>query len=144
MGKHRHSFTVLLSLLPIYLAQPPYSFSTTGQGLLYLGPCIGGLCGAFAGGYLNDVISHFSARRNHGIFEPEMRLPAMLVPGLFAPVGLIMFGAGISNKLHWIVPVIGDAFVCLALTATPSVIQPYLMDSFFPISMDCLIVSLKA
>lgn len=134
---------MLLSLLPIYYSAPPYGFSTTSQGLLYLGPSIGAVAGFMAGGWLNDIVSHALTRRNGGVFEPEMRLLNMLVPGIITPVGLIMFGAGVTNHLHWIVPVIGDAFVCCGLAACGAVLQPYFLDSFLPVGTDAMIVSIR-
>ncbi len=133
---------ILISLLPLEIGAPPYNFSISQQGLTFIAPCIGNIFAAFCCGYLNDVVSQFSARRNHGVFEPEMRLPVMAIPALLVPAGLVMFGVGVAKHNHWIVPVIGDGLIAVGLTGIPSIVQPYLMDSYFPVSMDALIVSL--
>ncbi len=69
-----------------------------------------------------------------------MRLPVVLFPATVVPVGLILFGVGVHNQFHWIVPVIGVGCVGCGLCAIPSVTMPYLMDSYYPVAMDALIV----
>ena len=132
---------VLITTIPVFMGAPPYNFSASAQGLVFLGPCVGNLIGSFFCGYLNDKLSQWSTRRNHGVFEPEMRLPVVIIPALLVPAGLIMFGVGIHNGVHWIVPVIGAGAVGIALTGIGSIIQPYLMDSYAPVVFDCLVVS---
>ncbi|KAJ9604691.1 hypothetical protein H2200_010805 [Cladophialophora chaetospira] len=136
---HVSVIIILISLLPIELGGPPYHFSVSQLGLTYIAQLIGNLIGCYSCGYLNDVLSQWSARRNDGIFEPEMRLPVIMIPAIFGPAGILMFGIGVVKQVHWIVPVIGDAFLGVALTGLPSVVQPYLMDCYYPVSMDALI-----
>ena len=133
---------VMISLIPVYLGAPPYNFSIGQQGLVYLSSCIGNVFGSVFCGWLNDKVSQSATRRNHGVFEPEMRLPVTIFPALLVPTGLIMFGVGINNGVHWIVPVVGVGLVGVALTGIGSIIQPYLMDSYSPILFDCLVVSI--
>lgn len=123
------------------MGAPPYNFSISQQGLVFLAPCIGNMFGSFFCGYINDKLSHWSARNNDGIFEPEMRLPVIIFPAILVPIGLLMFGIGVAKQVHWAVPVIGDGLIAVALTGIGSVIQPYLMDSYLPVIMDCLVVS---
>lgn len=137
-----HSVVVLITMIPVYLGAPPYNFSIGQQGLVYLSSCVGNAFGSIFCGYVNDKLSQWSTRRNHGVFEPEMRLPVTIFPALLVPVGLVMFGAGIHNELHWMVPVAGVGLVGVALTGIGSIIQPYLMDSYAPVLFDCLVVSL--
>jgi MFS family permease len=134
------SVVILISLIPIYLGEAPYNFTIAQQGLVFVSPCVGNLIGAYCCGYLNDRLSRFSARHNNGVFEPEMRLPVVLIPALFAPAGCLMFGIGIANETHWIVPVIGVGLVGVTLTGIPSLAQPYLMDAYHPIALDILVV----
>ena len=124
------------------MCSPTYNFSVSAQGLVFLGQCLGNLIGSFFCGYINDKLSQWSTRRNHGVFEPEMRLPVVIFPALLVPAGLIMFGVGVHNGVHWILPVIGAGCVGIALTGIGSIIQPYLMDSYAPVVFDSLVVSL--
>lgn len=134
---------VLISLLPMKLGNRPYNFSISQLGLTYIAQLIGNLVGCYSCGYLNDVLSQWSARRNDGVFEPEMRFPVIVIPATLGPAGILMFGIGVVKEVHWIVPVIGHAFLGVALTGLPSIVQPYLMDSYYPVRIDALIVSHK-
>ncbi|KAH8816701.1 major facilitator superfamily domain-containing protein [Xylogone sp. PMI_703] len=137
---HVSCVVVLISLLPSSLGAPPYNFSVSAQGLVFLAPVIGNLAGALIGGHMNDYISHYSARKNNGVFEPEMRLPVVIFPATIVPLGLVLFGVGIHKQFHWIVPVIGVGCVGCGLSSIPSVTMPYLLDSYYPIAIDCLIL----
>ncbi|KAK5043067.1 hypothetical protein LTR13_000838 [Exophiala sideris] len=136
---HVTCVVVLITMIPVYLGAPPYNFSIGQQGLVYLSSCVGNVFGSIFCGYLNDKLSQWSTRRNHGVFEPEMRLPVVVFPAVLVPVGMVMFGAGVNNRLHWMVPVAGVGFVGIALTGIGSIIQPYLMDSYAPVLFDCLV-----
>jgi hypothetical protein len=61
---------------------------------------IGAFVGIFSGGHLSDWIIDIQTRRNGGIREPEMRLPAIGISVITAPFALILYGIGINNKLH--------------------------------------------
>lgn len=131
---------IILSLLPINLSEPPYKFTISQIGLTYISNLIGNLVGCYVCGYLNDALVQYSARRNRGIFEPEMRLPMVIIPAIFGPAGLLMYGIGIAKQAHWLVPVFGDGLVGVALTGLPSFVQPYIMDCYYPVSGDAMIV----
>jgi hypothetical protein len=120
---------------------PPYNFTPSQVGLTYVANLIGNVVGCYSCGYLNDSLSKYSARRNKGVFEPEMRLPLIIIPALAGVGGLLMYGIGVAKGVHWIVPVIGDGLLGLALTGFPSFAQPYVMDSYYPVATDAMIVS---
>ncbi|KAK6373736.1 hypothetical protein LTS17_008229 [Exophiala oligosperma] len=136
---HVTAVVVLITTIPVYFSAPPYNFGAGQQGLVFLSSCIGNAFGSIFCGYVNDKVSQWSTRRNNGVFEPEMRLPPVIFPAVLVPVGLIMFGVGVNNGIHWIVPVIGVGLVGIALTGIGSIIQPYLMDSYTPVLFDCLV-----
>ena len=69
---------------------PPYLMSIGVSGLYNI-PAIIGICiGAYIGGALTDFIAERMARRNNGVFEPESRLIALVIPFFLEPIGLIM------------------------------------------------------
>src|SRR5277367_1218446 len=70
---------------------PPYSMSTGVSGLINIAASIGIVIGAYCGGALTDTFIRYRARRNNGIFEPETRLVAMILPFFLVPVGLLMY-----------------------------------------------------
>lgn len=81
-----------MSVVSIVFAQPPYNFTTAGIGYMTLGPFVGNIFGSIYGGPLSDWVIVRLARRNGGIFEPEMRLYPLVVPTVVMAGGIIMFG----------------------------------------------------
>lgn len=92
-------FTVVATTQSEYLALPPYNFGTTGIGLLNLPPFIGSIFGCIWGGPVSDWSIKFLARRNEGVYEPEMRLYISLLPGILGPVGLFLYGYSVSEVI---------------------------------------------
>ena len=80
-----------------HLTQPPYNFGPSGVGLMNLAPFTGTFLGFFAGGWLNDKSIIWLARRNGGIYEPEMRLWLGLISALILPAGVLMFGIALAH-----------------------------------------------
>ena len=69
----------------------PYLMSPGVSGLINVPAVIGALIGAYCGGALTDWIAERWARRNNGVFEPEYRLLALVIPFVLEPVGLLMY-----------------------------------------------------
>ncbi|ETS60452.1 hypothetical protein PaG_05292 [Moesziomyces aphidis] len=110
-----------------------YHFGPLQVGLCWFAGVIASLLGLVSGP-LADYISHRSVLRNGGIREPEMRLPA-IIPSIFtAPLGLVLYGAGIHFRLHWIVPTLGIAVSNWTIVAGPVVALVYAVDSYKPIT----------
>jgi hypothetical protein len=53
------------------------------------------------------MVADFFTRQNGGIREPEMRLPAIFPRMICGPLALLLYGIGIENKLHWMIPTFG-------------------------------------
>lgn len=87
-----------------------YGFSSTQSGLCFISGFVGTMMGILFGGKLSDQVADYFTRRNNGIREPEMRLPAMTIGLICSPLGLILYGVGIEKNLHWIVPTLGLGF----------------------------------
>ncbi|OJJ33646.1 hypothetical protein ASPWEDRAFT_114016 [Aspergillus wentii DTO 134E9] len=86
---------------------PPYGFNSNGQGLFFLSPFAGSLVGVYFSGPVGDWIANVFTRRNHGIREPEMRLPTCLLAAFFTFFGALWFGLSYEAKTSWPVPVVG-------------------------------------
>ena len=86
-----------------------YHFESWQVGLCFIAAILGSLLGIPAGGQLGDKIADWLTKRNGGIRDPEMRLPAMIPCLIATPLSLILFGVGIQHKLHWMCPTIGLA-----------------------------------
>ncbi|KFZ23584.1 hypothetical protein V502_01948 [Pseudogymnoascus sp. VKM F-4520 (FW-2644)] len=137
---HVASFIVIVTITPIVLSSPPYLFTISQQGLTFIGAIIGSVLGGPICGRLVDYLAKHLAKRNGGVFNPEMRLPITVFPMVITAVGLLMFGIGIGKGMHWIVPVIGSGFAAAGLSAIPSILQPYLLDSYYATSLDVFIM----
>lgn len=87
-----------------------YGFEPYQSGLCFISGLVGTLFGIFGGGTVSDWVADHFTKRNGGIREPEMRLPAMTIALICAPLGLVLYGVGIDSKLHWIVPTLGLGF----------------------------------
>ncbi|TXC08757.1 hypothetical protein FocTR4_00002463 [Fusarium oxysporum f. sp. cubense] len=104
------AFLILLtSSISMIFSAPPYNFNTAGVGLMSLGPFVGNFLGSVYGGVLGDWVVVKLAKRNKGIFEPEMRLYILLLPALLTGGGLVFFGISADKGWHWIYPSIGGA-----------------------------------
>lgn len=90
-------FSVVVSTLSIYFTEDPYNFTSSQIGLMNLPPFIGSVIGSVYGGYLSDWLIVVLARRNKGVFEPEMRLWLALLPMVITPAGIAMFGISMAN-----------------------------------------------
>lgn len=88
-----------------------YGFGSGASGLATLGLGIGSLAGVIFCGGVADRLSNHLTRVNGGEAKPEYRLPTLVVGALCVPVGLFWYGWTAENKTHWIVPIIGTAFL---------------------------------
>jgi hypothetical protein len=69
----------------------PYHMTPGINSLIKIPTFIGVTLGSYFGGALTDRYVAWRARRNNGIFEPETRLEALVLPVFIVPAGLIMY-----------------------------------------------------
>ncbi|GAD96578.1 hypothetical protein NECHADRAFT_47622 [Paecilomyces variotii No. 5] len=107
-----------------------YGFSNSSVGLVYLGIGVGFLVALVFSGLVSDRLVIYLKERNGGIAKPEYRLPPLFVGALLAPIGLFLYGWSAEERLHWIVPIIGSAFLGAAsfMIIMPSL--AYLVDAY--------------
>lgn len=103
-------------------------------GLCFIAAIVGALVGIFCGGYLGDKTADFFTKRNGGIREPEMRLPAMMFSLISTPVSLILYGVGIQYQLHWMCPTVGIALLNFSVVQGTNVALVYCIDAYRPIA----------
>lgn len=75
------------------------------------------------------------ARRNKGIYEPEMRLWVMAPFVPFVPVGALMFGCGLNNGAPWPLIAVGYAICNFGTAPVCSIALTYLTDSYTEVSV---------
>ncbi|KAI9839533.1 MAG: hypothetical protein M1819_002159 [Sarea resinae] len=120
--------------------KPPYGWKTGSLGLLSLAGFIGAMFAFFVGGKLIDYIATRSSLRNHGRREPEARLPAMVIPAFFGPMGTLIFGLCVAHKVSWVGAAFGYAMQGFGITAASNVAVTYCVDSYRPLAGEILVI----
>lgn len=119
--------------------QPPYNFSPEAIGNMNISPFVGLLLGSFYGGWLNDKSMLYLTKRNHGVYEPEMRLYMLIPMCLVMTAGVFMFGLSIANGTHWAVPMMGLGVFATGFGANGSITLTYLIDCYRDMISDAFI-----
>lgn len=122
--------TVPVTTLSTVMTLPPYNFSSVQIGLMGIPPFVGTSLAALISGPLSDSIVLWLAKRNGGIFEPEMRLWLALAFTPLVPAGLFMFGIGLNNGSHWLLPAFGLAICNFGVVPASSAALTYLTDAY--------------
>lgn len=122
--------TVPVTTLSSVMTLPPYNFGSAQIGLMGIPPFLGTSIAALISGPLSDWIVLWLAKRNGGVFEPEMRLWLALAFTPLVPAGLFMFGIGLNNGSHWLLPAFGLAVNAFGVVPASSVALTYLTDAY--------------
>ncbi|PCG94515.1 Major facilitator superfamily domain, general substrate transporter [Penicillium occitanis (nom. inval.)] len=126
--------TVNLTQSQVFAA-PPYNWSSQSIGFTNFATFIGALIGLATNGPLSDWISMRATRKNNGVREPEMRLPAMIPYVLIAILGNFIVAYGYQNSWDWrIIVIIGYTCSGIQVAALPAIASTYAVDSYKPIA----------
>ncbi|UNI16979.1 hypothetical protein JDV02_003361 [Purpureocillium takamizusanense] len=120
----------LTNVTSIVFSTPPYNFSTAGVGLMFVGPFVGNMIGSAYGGLLGDMVVVRLARKNNGMFEPEMRLYILILPAILMGAGLMVFGITADRGLHWVCPSIGAAMFAFGMGSIMDVACTVVIDTY--------------
>jgi MFS family permease len=118
-------------------APPPYSFTSGDQGLIFLSPFIGSLAGTYLCGSLADRIANWATKRNHGIREPEMRLPACLIAVCLTFFGALIASLSYRAKTHWAGPIVGFGVLSAGAQMGATLAMAYSLDCHKEVCLDC-------
>lgn len=88
---------VMVTIASTQMIYPPYNFEPSEIGLMNISPFVGQLVSGLFLAPLSDKLIVRMARRNEGIYEPEMRLWLALPGGVIATIGIFVFGIGIAH-----------------------------------------------
>lgn len=127
--------TVPVTTLSSVMTLPPYNFGAAQIGLMGLPPFIGASLATIICGPLSDSIALRLAKRNGGVFEPEMRLWLCLIFLPLVPAGLFMFGIGLNNGSHWLLPAFGLGINAFGVVPASSAALTYLTDAYTDVSL---------
>ncbi|KIX08667.1 uncharacterized protein Z518_03324 [Rhinocladiella mackenziei CBS 650.93] len=120
-----------------------YGWVSWQSGLSFVAVLLGSLVGIMGGGWLSDACADWLTKRNKGVREPEMRLPTLTLSMILGPLGLVLYGVGIQNRSHWIVPVLGLGIFAFALTQSTNILVVYVIDAYRPVAGEAVVAQLS-
>ncbi|KAL6702894.1 hypothetical protein ACN47E_000856 [Coniothyrium glycines] len=124
------------------LAAPPYLFRPDQVGYTNFAFAIGALIGLATAGPLSDWIAARATRKNGGIREAEMRLPALWFYMLITMLSAILGGLAYQQRWAWgHIVVWGYGFAGLSVTTVPTISIAYAIDCYKPISGEIMVVA---
>ena len=129
------AWQVMVTVISSEMTEPPYNFNASQIGLMSVAPFIGNTIGSLISGPISDWLVLRLAKRNGGIFEPEMRLWNLLGFAPFVPAGMLVFGYGLGNRLPWIVIAVGYAIYGFGMAPVSSAALTYLIDAYTDVSL---------
>ncbi|KAJ5482311.1 hypothetical protein N7475_001123 [Penicillium sp. IBT 31633x] len=107
-----------------------YGFSNGLSGLAYLGIGFGFIGGLAIIAFTNDRMVMASTAKNGGKFEPEMRLPTMIIFACILPISFFWYGWSAEKNVFWIVPIIGMFPFGVGMMGVYMPIQTYVIDCY--------------
>jgi len=120
---------------------PPYNMNPEQVGYLNFGMAIGLVIGTVTAGPLSDWVAQKLTKRNNGIWEAEMRLPAILPYGIIITVGTVIAAVGLQKQWHWaIIVVFGFGTAGMMLSSLPTIAIAYAVDCYRPVSGEIMVV----
>lgn len=114
---------------------PPWNWTIHSIGLLSISGFVGTLVSFFVGGRLIDLIAVRMTARRAERPEPEFRLPAMVIPAVVGPMGMLCYGLIIATQDGWAGAAIGYGMVGFGGTAASNIIITYAVDAYRPVSI---------
>jgi hypothetical protein len=116
-------------------AVPPYNLSSQSIGFMNFAILVGALIGLATAGPLSDWVSMRATRKNGGIREPEMRLPAMIPYVIIMYLGNIIVSVGYEQHWKWeIIVILGFTCAGIQVAALPAIVSTYAVDSYKPVA----------
>lgn len=116
-------------------AEPPYNFNSQTIGFFNFALLVGAFIGLATNGPFSDWISMKATRKNRGIREPEMRLPAIAIYMVIMIIGNFVVAFGYEYKWDWrIIVIIGYTAAGIQVAALPAIASTYAVDSYKPVA----------
>lgn len=122
--------TCMSAALSTYMIVPPYNFTASQIGLMNIAPFIGSTIGSVICGPLSDWLILRLARRNGGIYEPEMRLWVFMPFIPFQVAGAFWFGYALQDGQSWVNVALAFGICNFGTAPISSVALTYLTDAY--------------
>lgn len=122
---------MIATIAPQLLMPPPYLFSPSGVGLFALSSFLGIVIAYPVAGPFTDYLSHFFSRKSSSeVHIPEHRLPALIMPFIVSPPGLLLFAYTLAHEKSAYAAAAGYAMQVSALVFVPSVVLSVVVDGW--------------
>ncbi|PLW14193.1 hypothetical protein PCANC_00168 [Puccinia coronata f. sp. avenae] len=118
----------------VFTSSPPplgYGLRQVVVASLYATPVVAVFLGEVIGRYLNDKTVSILTSRNHGVFEPEMRLWTLYIGIPPIAAGFVVLGGAFQYKWNLAAVVFGWGMAEVGIMITTVAILNYLNNSFF-------------
>lgn len=123
-------------------AAAPYFFTSQSVGFTNFAILIGAGLGLLTNGWLSDWTARRLTRRNHGIREPEMRLPTLLPYVLIMLLGNFVVAFGYQYKWPWeAIVIVGYTCAGIQVSAIPAIAATYAIDSYKPVAGSIMVAA---
>ncbi|VUC25730.1 unnamed protein product [Clonostachys rosea] len=132
-------FNVLNGTVSLILSASPYDFSPSIVGLSYVSCLVGVFLGAFSAGPLGDKFILWKARCNNGIMEPEHRLWIYTALLVLTPGGLLLWGVGAAQEVHWFGLVFAMGSLGASITIGSQLPLAYCIDCYKDLGADAIV-----
>ncbi|KAI0415459.1 major facilitator superfamily transporter [Xylaria grammica] len=107
-----------------------YGFPTSLTGLIYLALGLGYALGLWSFLLLSDRTVIRLAKRNNGVFEPEMRLHLATYYACLCPVTFFWYGWTTYYRVHWLAPIVSLIPFGVAILGVYLPTQAYIIDAY--------------
>ncbi|KAL5114673.1 hypothetical protein ACEQ8H_007406 [Pleosporales sp. CAS-2024a] len=121
-------FLLFTTITPVFIST--YGWAPEMTGLAYLGIGVGNFLGIGFVARTSDATIVRLAKKNKGVYEPEMRLPLCVFFGMLIPVSFFIYGWTSFYRVHWIVPIISLVPFGFGLMGIFAPLQTYMIDCF--------------
>lgn len=128
---------LLFNTIPL-IFRGAYGWSIGISGLVYLAILVGYVIGLVLFNRLSDKTVVRLTAANNGVYEPEMRLPAVIWNATILPLTFFWYGWAADKAVHWIVPILGLLPFSIGIIGIWLPIQAYLVDAYAPYAASCL------
>ncbi|KAF3763877.1 MFS general substrate transporter [Cryphonectria parasitica EP155] len=109
---------------------PPWNYTDGEVGNMNIPTVIGSVIGCFLAGWGSDWFTLWITRRKGGIMEAESRLWLMILPTIFFPTGMFLFGIGSGEGWAWPAPYVGLGFIGFGYGCAGDLSMAYLVDAY--------------
>ncbi|KAL1852170.1 hypothetical protein Plec18170_005894 [Paecilomyces lecythidis] len=121
------------------MTEPPYNWSVSAAGLMFLAAIVGNFVGMAIGSLSDTLIIHL-ARRNNGFKEPEMRLWMFILPFIAGGVGYFAYGWCAEAGASWVGIAFGLGCMIAQQVSATTIATAYAMECFDGVSGELVVV----